>query len=86
MASLLDSEAQFRQRAKECKLSDIALQDLSRLGVTSFGLLAYSCGQPGQNVADEAFNNWVRQEVNQGITLADSSALKRLLFESHTLV
>ena len=86
MASLLDSEAQFRQRAKECKLSDVALQDLSRLGVTSFGLLAYSFGQPGQNIADEAFNNWVRQDVNPGITLADSSALKRLLFESHTLV
>ena len=86
MASLLDSEAQFRQRAKECKLSELALQDLSRLGVTSFGLLAYSFGQPGQNIADDAFNNWVRQEVNPGVTLADCSALKRLLFESHTLV
>ena len=86
MASLLDSEAQFRQRAKECKLSDAALLDLSRLGVTSFGLLAYSFGQPGQNIADEAFNNWIRQEVNPAITLADGSALKRLLFESHTLV
>ena len=86
MASLLDSEAQFRQRAKECRLSDVALQDLTRLGVTSFGLLAYSFGQPGQNIADDAFNTWVRQDVNPGITLADSAALKRLLFESHTLV
>ena len=86
MASLLDSEAQFRQRAKECKLSDAVLQDLSRLGLTSFGLLAYSFGQPGQNIADDAFNNWIRQDVNPGITLADGAALKRLLFESHTLV
>jgi len=62
MASLLDSEAQFRQRAKECKLSEVALQDLARLGVTSFGLLAYSFGQPGQNIANEAFNNWLRQD------------------------
>ena len=86
MATLLDSEAQFRQRAQECRLSDAALRDLNRLGITSFGLLAYSFGQPGQNIADEAFSTWVRQEVNQAITLADSAALKRLLFESHTLV
>ena len=86
MATLLDSEAQFRQRAQECRLSDAALRDLTRLGITSFGLLAYSFGQPGQNIADDAFSAWVRQEVNQAITLADSAALKRLLFESHTLV
>lgn len=86
MATLLDSEAQFRQRAQECRLSDAALRDLTRLGITSFGLLAYSFGQPGQNIADDAFSVWVRQEVNQAITLADSAALKRLLFESDTLV
>ena len=86
MASLLDSEAQFRQRAKECRLSDVVLNDLTRLGLTSFGLLAYSFGQPGQNIADDAFNAWLRQDVNQGISIADGAALKRLLFESHTLV
>ena len=86
MASLLDSEAQFKQRAKECRLSDAALQDLTRLGLTSFGLLAYSFGQPGQNISDDAFNTWLRQDVNPAITLGDSAALKRLLFESHTLV
>eukprot|EP00435_Cladocopium_sp_Y103_P017971 s1600_g4.t1 len=75
-----------RQRAKECKLSDAALRDLVRTGVTSFGLLAYSFGQPGQQISDESFNTWIRTEVNAGITLADASALKRLLFESHTLV
>lgn len=84
MASLLDSEAQFRQRAKECRLSDAAFQDLVRLGLTSFGLLAYSFGQPGQNISDDAFNAWLRQDVNPAITLGDSAALKRLLFESHT--
>ena len=86
MASLLDSEAQFKQRARECKLSENGLRDLNRLGINSFGLLAYSFGQPGQNIADDAFNNWVRQEVNPTVILADSAALKRLLFESHTLV
>ena len=86
MATLLDSEAQFKQRAKECRLSELAIRDLDRLGITSFGLLAYSFGQPGQNIVDDAFSVWVRQEVNPAITLADSAALKRLLFESHTLV
>ena len=86
MATLLDSEAQFKQRAKECRLSDGAFRDLTRLGLTSFGLLAYSFGQPGQNITDDAFSNWVRQDVNPAFTLADSAALKRLLFESHTLV
>ena len=32
------------------------------------------------------FNTWARQEVNPAISLADTAALKRLLFESHTLV
>ena len=73
-------------KAKECRLSDAALQDLTRLGLTSFGLLAYSFGQPGQNISDDAFNTWLRQDVNPAITLGDSAALKRLLFESHTLV
>ena len=86
MATLLDSEAQFKQRAKECKLSDGAFRDLTRLGLTWFGLLAYSFGQPGQNIADDAFSNWVRHDVNPAFTLADSAALKRLLLESHTLV
>ena len=86
MASLLDSEAQFRQRAQECRLSDNALRDLGRLGIMSFGLLAYSFGQPGQNIVDETFNTWVRTDINPAITLADCAALKRLLFESHTLV
>eukprot|EP00435_Cladocopium_sp_Y103_P059712 s605_g21.t1 len=86
MASLLDSEAQFRQRARECKLSDAAFRDLARTGVNSFGLLAYSFGQPGQNIDDGAFNTWIRTEINAAISLADGAALKRLLFEAHTLV
>ena len=54
--------------------------------MTSLGLLAYSFGQPGQNISDESFNTWVRQDVNPAITMADNAALKRMLFEAHTYV
>ena len=70
------------QRNADCRMR----QDLRRLGLTSLDCFFTVFGQPEQNIFDEAFNTWLRQDVNPAITLGDSAALKRLLFESHTLV
>ena len=85
MASLLDSEAQFIQRANDFKMSESTLRRLKTVGLTTFGILAYAHGQPGQPISDESFENWVSTKVDPSASLADVSSLKRLLFESQTL-
>ena len=85
MASLLDSEAQFLQRANDFRLSESTLRRLKTAGRTTFGILAYAHGQPGQPIGDESFENWVSVKVDPSASLADVSSLKRLLFESQTL-
>lgn len=77
MSSLVDSEAQFAQRMKDLKVSPGMQKKIIDAGFTSFGVLAYSQGQPGQSIVDANFEAWIS---------ADISCVKRLLFESQTLV
>ena len=86
MASLIDSEAHFSKRAGEVRLGDAALRALQRLGLNSMGSLAYAHGQPGQPLDEASFTNWVQSTVDANVSLGDMSAIKRLLFESQTLV
>jgi hypothetical protein len=86
MASLLDSEAQFVQRTIDLKLSEELKRSLKRSGLQTFGTFAYAHGQPGQNIADEAFETWVTGQLLTGATIADIAGAKRLLFESQTIV
>ncbi|CAJ1365896.1 unnamed protein product, partial [Effrenium voratum] len=86
MASLIDSEAHFSKRAGEVRLGDAALRTLRRLGLNSMGSLAYAHGQPGQPLDEASFTNWVQSTVDANVSLGDMSAIKRLLFESQTLV
>ena len=86
MATLLDSEAQFIQRTIDLKLSEELKRALKRAGLQSFGTYAYSHGQPGQNIADEAFDKFCPEQILPGGTVADVAGAKRLLFEAQTLV
>ena len=86
MASLLDSEAQFLQRANEFRISEPTVRRLKTSGLTTFGVLAYAHGQPGQQINDEAFETWVGAKIDPNAPMADISSLKRLLFESQTLM
>ena len=86
MASLLDSEAQFAQRTIDLKLSEELKRSLSRAGLRTFGTYAYSHGQPGQNISDDSFEQWVTGQLLTGATIADIAGAKRLLFESQTMV
>ena len=86
MASLLDSEAQFLQRASDFRISESTLRRLKTSGLTTFGVLAYAHGQPGQQINDESFEAWVVAKIDPSASIADISSLKRLLFESQTLM
>ena len=86
MASLIESEAQFHHRMKDLKISDPMQAKIIGAGFSTFGVLAYAHGQPGQAIVDSAFETWVSTNLDSAASLADISCIKRLLFESQTLV
>ncbi|CAK9112174.1 Uncharacterized protein SCF082_LOCUS52020 [Durusdinium trenchii] len=86
MSTLIDSEAQIKSKAVEYRLSEDAQRALQRRGLVSLGAMAYAFGQPGQPINENEFNNWIHNEIVQNPSMSDTSALKRLLFESQLLV
>jgi len=47
MATLLDSEAQFKSRASEIGLSEDNVDSIRQYGVKTLSQLAFAVGQPG---------------------------------------
>ena len=86
MASLIESEAQFLQRMKDLRVSENMRRKIVNAGFSTFGVLAYAHGQPGQSIVDSQFESWVSNNLDSAASLADISCVKRLLFESQTLV
>ncbi|CAE7272721.1 unnamed protein product [Symbiodinium sp. CCMP2592] len=72
MSSLIDSGAHFKRRADEVGLSSAGWTILQALGITS-------------PVTEPIFRDWVADNA-AGMTLGDQSCVKRLVFESQTLV
>ncbi|CAE7027233.1 unnamed protein product [Symbiodinium sp. CCMP2592] len=85
MSSLIDSGAHFKRRADEVGLSSAGWTILQALGITSVGKAAYTITSPGEPVTEPIFRDWVADNA-AGMTLGDQSCLKRLVFESQTLV
>ena len=85
MSSLIDSTAHFKRRADEVGLSSAGWTILRAQGITSVGKAAYTITSPGEPVTEPIFRDWVADHA-AGLTLGDQSCLKRLVFESQTLV
>ena len=85
MSSLIDSTAHFKRRADEVGLSSAGWTILHAQGITSVGKAAYTITSPGEPVTEPIFRDWVADHA-AGLTLGDQSCLKRLVFESQTLV
>ena len=86
MTSIVDSEAHLAKRATEVGLTDGALQSLVRNGLSTLGRLAFAHGQPGTPIDAAAFHTFAQNLLGALMSLADEAALKRLLFEGHTMV
>ena len=84
MSAILDSEAHFRKRCIEIKLSDATYGKLVALGVKTLGTAAHVVGTPGQDVPESELREWMEANT-PGLPLGDVAALKRILFESQTL-
>ncbi|CAE7476567.1 unnamed protein product, partial [Symbiodinium sp. CCMP2592] len=82
---IIDSGAHFKRRADEVGLSSAGWTILQALGITSVGKAAYTITSPGEPVTEPIFRDWVADNA-AGMTLGDQSCLKRLVFESQTLV
>ena len=86
MTSIVDSEAHLSQRAGDVGLTAGSLAAIRRHGFTTLGKLAFSHGQPGTQIDSDAFHRYAENLLGAMMTLGDEAALKRLLFEGHTLV
>ena len=86
MTSLVDSQAHFARRANEMAMSAGGLASLTNAGLVTYGKLAFSHGQPGVAIDETAFATYANNVLGAMTSLADVSVLKRLLFESHTMV
>ena len=86
MVSIIDSEAHFTKRSEEVGLSDAGRRSLSRAGYTTLGRLAFAVGQPGTPLVELDFNNFATNVLGGMASMQDISSIKRLLFESQTMV
>ena len=86
MVSIIDSEAHFSKRSEEIGLSVAGQNSLTRAGYTALGRLAFAVGQPGTPLVEHDFNNFATNIPGGMASMHDISSIKRLLFESQTMV
>ena len=86
MASILDSEAQFLQRASELGISDATVQILVGKGLSTMNKFGFSHGQPGQKISDDEFTDFLRAQLGSAPDIGTLAAAKNLLFECHVFI
>ena len=84
--SLIESVAAFRQRCDEIQADGTLRTSLIRAGVDSFSKLAFSVGTPQTPPTEAQFDAFAAQVFGGGVNVGQTASLKRLHFESTTLV
>ena len=84
MSSLIDSTAHYEAQMREMGISATMLTGLKAHGVRTLSQLAFSVGQPGQPIQDQAVEQLVQAAMGRAPTLTEATCLKRLAFESQT--
>ena len=85
MASLLNSQASFEERARDCGLSQAEVDVLVNKGLTSLSTFAFSATTPGTTPGEDALRNLLSSADPASVPLHVVAALRRLMFESQTL-
>ena len=85
MASLLDSEPAFENRATEHGLPADLIADLVRRGVNTLNKAAYAVGTPGTPLAEEDLRKLANPTTPATVTDGVLASIRRLLFESQTM-
>lgn len=86
MSLLLESEAQFKSRAKEVGLSDQVIDDLVHANAGTLSKLAFCVGQPGQPIASQDVDTFLQGALGRPPVIAENNAVRRLAFEDQTLL
>ena len=86
MVSLIESAAAFKQRCGDIGLPARVTDALVVNGITTLATLSYAHGQPGEAIDDTNFTAWLETVVGSPPTMEEVAKLKRLLFESQTMV
>ena len=86
MTSIVDSKAHFLKRCREVGLSDRTVNNLTANGFETLGTLAFGMGQPGVALVNGEFQTFARNCLGALASIGEISTLKRLVFESHTML
>ena len=84
MTSLQDSTAHFEEKCLRLGMGQRFVAALAAAHVDNWSKLAFVIGQPGQPIPNQDVTDFLQRALNRVPTLAETSALKRLGFESHT--
>ncbi|CAE7900745.1 unnamed protein product, partial [Symbiodinium necroappetens] len=85
MASLLKSQAAFKERALECGLTEAEHDALVARGVTTLSGAAYAVSTPGVTPTEAALRGLLDPVAPEGVSVGSLAAIRRLVFESQTL-
>lgn len=87
MAAVSDSEAVFLERAERAGLTTAEITILVNQGANTMARLAFAFGQPGDTLTDQQLRVLLAGPGDPAaITVGSMSSLRRLTFESHTLL
>ena len=83
--NLLDSSAAFTKQCRDIGLSDTWTRALCENELGTLGKVGYAVSMPGQPLQDELVASFLENiRPNVVPTLADLTAVKRLVFEAQT--
>jgi hypothetical protein len=71
---------------EEIGVTDRGKAAVTKAGYTTLGHLAFGVGQPGVPVPEQEFGRFAANVLGGMASMHDVSSLRRLLFESHTMV
>ena len=81
MASLLKSEAAFRERAAECGLNQAEIDRLVDNGVSSLATLAYSLTVPGTPPTEQSLRSLLNEPDPASVPLRALAGMRRLMWQ-----
>ena len=84
--SLVESKAAFEQRCDEITTDGTLKAAFAATGIDSFSKLAFSVGTPQSPPTEAQFDAFARTVFGAGVTVGETSNLKRVHFEATTLV
>lgn len=85
MATILESNAVFNDKAKGCGLSQANVDRMRAQNISTLGVLAFACCQPGETASEDSLKRLIQQAGGPEPTLGEVGSVRRLVFLAQTL-